>query len=101
MLEVWSAIERHGYAPHAAALALWVAASVAVGLTKSGSRGPVSAGAKRVLRELSAVTHEDEPGTFTVPRLLRRAVSALFGPAPGVARRRGAGSSDPPARVGE
>lgn len=75
MRDVWLQIVRSGLAPEFAAFAIWMALSVFVGLTKSGGGG-LRGGAKRVLRELSVATHEDEPGTFTAPRLLRRLVRA-------------------------
>lgn len=87
MGSVWEQVVRSGLSEEFVALAIWVALSVYVGLTRSVGGGSARSVAKRALRELSVLTHADEPGTFTVPRLIARLVRAFVG-AP---RRRDAG----------
>lgn len=77
MRAVWLQVVRSGFAPELIAFIVWMALSAFVGLTRSGGGG-FRGGAKRALRELSVATHEDEPGTFTTPRLLRRLLLAVM-----------------------
>lgn len=77
MRAVWLQIVRSGLAPEFIAFVAWMSLSAFVGLTKAGGGG-FRGGAKRALRELSVATHEDEPGTFTTPRLLRKLILAVM-----------------------
>lgn len=77
---LWEAVIASGVAPYLLVFLAWMAANIVVGITRSRTRrGAARSVALRVLREVSCLTHDDEAGTFTIPKVARRILFAVIG----------------------
>ncbi len=77
MRDIWLLCVREGLAPYVVAFGLFMSIGIIVGLTpKKYQSLPIFGAFLRMSREISVVTHPDEPGTFTIPTLLKRLILA-------------------------